>query len=73
MNWYKLLTFTLTSMKNVSTKVNLFTLLNLFTSWKEFQRCPEDTDIFETFNSGRLLAIFLVFSPQNFPTNAKNL
>ena len=71
-NWWKLLTFTWTnsSMKNVSAKVNILTLR--FSYLESFLRMP--------WGSGRLLNVqFLltaylisVFS-RNFPTNMNNL
>ena len=48
-------------------------LLLDFLALKDFQRCTEDKDVFQTFNSGRLLAIFLLIPTPVTPGISSNL
>ena len=53
-------------MENILTKVN--PLLLDFITLKDFLSCPESQMSSKTFQSSRLLTVFL-FSAQNFPTD----
>ena len=53
-------------MENILTKVN--PLLLDFLTLKDFLSCPESQMSSKTFQSSRLLTVFL-FSAQNFPTD----